>query len=71
MKIRDTVYHADSHSIECLVCGNCIELSESTCSNPEVLLQVREQYEIDHAGCNDFKAETVSPSHSEQWKAGR
>lgn len=52
MKIRDTVYHPDSQFVECLVCGNVLELSTTTCSNPEVLLAVREQYEIDHAKCH-------------------
>lgn len=61
MKIRDTVYHPDSQFVECLVCGNALELSESTCSNPELLLAVREQYEIDHAQCHAaIKVQTLS-----------
>ena len=51
----NTYYDERTNSIACLHCLETIELRRSTYTNPELLMAVREQYEMDHAKCNQYK----------------
>ena len=52
----DTTYYDErTNSLECLHCLETVELRRSTYTNPETLMAVREQYEMDHAKCNQYK----------------
>ncbi len=55
MKIQNTLYCEDTNSLECLHCLDVIELRKATAADPELLLQVREEYELDHSKCNQYK----------------
>lgn len=48
MKILRTKYHAETNSLECPHCGDETELYRNTGSDPEKLMQVREEYELNH-----------------------
>jgi len=52
---ENTVYHSDTNSLECLHCFDVTELRHATGANPELLMQVREEYEMDHAKCHKYK----------------
>lgn len=51
----NTVYHEDTNSLECLHCFDVVELRRVTGADPELLMQVREEYEMDHAKCHEYK----------------
>ncbi len=55
MKIENTLYHSETNSLECLHCFDVIELRKATGADPEMLMQVREEYELDHAKCHEYK----------------
>jgi len=52
---ENTVYHPDTNSLECIFCMDVVELRKVTGADPELLMQVREEYELDHAKCHKFK----------------
>jgi len=51
----NTLYHPETNSLECLECLDVTELRKVTGADPELLLQVREEYELDHANCHRYK----------------
>lgn len=51
----NTYYDARANALQCLHCLETIELRRATYTNPELLMAVREQYEMDHAECNKYK----------------
>lgn len=53
--MANTVYRHDLNALECLHCTETVELRRETGSDPELLMQVREQYEMDHAKCHQYK----------------
>ena len=52
--MSNTLYHHDTSSLECKHCKDVIELSQTTSSNPALLFELREEYEIMHSKCNHF-----------------
>ena len=55
MTFENTVYRAATNSLECLHCFDVVELRRATGADPELLMQVREEYEMDHAKCHEYK----------------
>jgi len=53
--MANTLYHETTNSLECLHCMDTVELSAKTGANPELLMQVREEYEMEHGKCHQFK----------------
>lgn len=55
MTFENTVYHEDTNSLECIACMDVVELRRVTGADPELLMEVREEYEMDHAKCHKFR----------------
>lgn len=55
MLTANTLFHDRLNALECLHCFDLIELRRSTYENPEVLMQVREEFEIDHGRCHEYR----------------
>jgi hypothetical protein len=55
MSIENTLYHPETNSLECLHCFDTIELRRVTGADPELLMAVREEYELDHSKCHLHK----------------
>ena len=53
--MENTVYHSDTNSLECLHCMDVIELRKVTGADPEVLALVKEEYEMEHSRCHEYK----------------
>ncbi len=53
--MENTVYHPDTNSLECLHCMDVIELRKVTGADPEVLALVKEEYEMEHSRCHEYK----------------
>ncbi len=53
--MENTVYHSDTNSLECLHCMDLIELRKVTGADPEVLALVKEEYEMEHSRCHEYK----------------
>lgn len=51
----NTLYHLYTNSLECLHCGERVELRKVTPADPELLMQVREEYEMEHSKCHGYK----------------
>jgi hypothetical protein len=66
----NTLYSDQWQSLECLHCLDAIELRRSTYTNPEVLMQVREQYEIDHSKCHEYRDAAKAQAAREFRKEG-
>ena len=60
MKLVRTLYHSDGNYLECKHCHDLTALWRSTGSQPQKLMEVREDYEIRHstdAGCCSYALE--------------
>lgn len=53
--VPNTLYHEDTNSLECFHCGDVTELRRVTAADPELLMQVREEYAMDHCNCHKYK----------------
>lgn len=64
---ENTIYHPDTNSLECLHCMDVVELRKVTGADPELLLQVREEYEMEHGKCHQYK-DIAKAGHAREFR---
>lgn len=51
----NTIYDDRLHALTCVHCFDTTELRRQTWVNPEALMEVREEYALDHSDCHKYK----------------